>query len=327
VGRGIFPAAGILPGVLGRETLPRRCGYPLRFFNTIRIAHHHPIATLHARGTGRRESLPAQATGYVSGTQNQTTEDLPPDPARNDRPGALLQLAGGPDRNSAGDFIKRHRTAFKPFWRWKSRNRGRPPLPRNIRDLIRRMSKQNPTWGEERIANELSLKLGIRVAPGTVGKYLRASRPRGTTGKLRWSTFVRSHAKAAVACDFFVSVTATFRVLYVFVAMEIGSRRILHTSATAHPTADWTIQQFREFLAFDHPYRFVIHDRDGIFSQRLDIELESFGIHVLKTPARTPTANVLRKTDWHDSPRVSRLSYPGQRAAPQVDRQRVRMPL
>ena len=56
--------------------------------------------------------------------------------------------------------------------------------------------------------------------------------------------------------------------------MEIGSRRILHTNVTAHPTAEWTIQQFREFLAFDHPYRFVIHDRDGTFSPALDRELQ-----------------------------------------------------
>lgn len=79
--------------------------------------------------------------------------------------------------------------------------------------------------------------------------------------------------------------------MYVFVAMEIGSRRILHTNVTAHPTAEWTIQQFREFLAFDHPYRFVIHDRDGIFSPRLDAEFKSFGVRVLKTPVRAPKAN------------------------------------
>lgn len=73
--------------------------------------------------------------------------------------------------------------------------------------------------------------------------------------------------------------------------MEIGSRQILHTNVTARPTAEWTIQQFREFLAFDHPYRFVIHDRDGIFSPRLDQELKGFGLRVLKTPVRAPQAN------------------------------------
>lgn len=105
------------------------------------------------------------------------------------------------------------------------------------------------------------------------------------------TTFVHNHAQAIVACDFLVSVTATFRVLYVFVAMEIGSRRILHVNVTGHPTAEWTVQQVREFLAYDHPYRFVIHDRDTIFSAAVDSALKDFGVRALKTPVRTPTAN------------------------------------
>src|SRR5262249_29231065 len=107
----------------------------------------------------------------------------------------------------------------------------------------------------------------------------------------RWSTFVRNHATAIVACDFFVSITATFRIVYVFVAMEVGSRKIVHWNTTEHPTAEWTIQQFREFFAFDHPYRFLIHDRDSIFSHELDQELKGFGVRVLKTPRRAPQAN------------------------------------
>ena len=89
-----------------------------------------------------------------------------------------------------------------------------------------------------------------------------------------------------MACDFFVSITASFRILYVFVAIEIGSRQILHCNITAHPTAEWTIQQFREFLPFDHPYRFVLHDRDAIFTARLDEALEGFGVRALRTPVR-----------------------------------------
>jgi len=153
------------------------------------------------------------------------------------------------------------------------------------------MDRDNPTWGEERIANELLVKLGIQVSPRTVRKYLDMDPSRGRSTSQGWSTFVRNHAKMIIACDFFVSVTASFRVLYVFVAMEIGSRRILHCNVTEHPTAEWTIQQFREFLAFDHPYRFVVHDRDGIFSPRLDQELNGFGVRALKTPVRTPQAN------------------------------------
>jgi hypothetical protein len=70
-------------------------------------------------------------------------------------------------------------------------------------------------------------------------------------------TFVRNHAKAIVACDFFVVVTARIRVLYVLVIMELGRRRILHHNLTTHPTAEWTLQQFREALPGGHPYRFV----------------------------------------------------------------------
>jgi transposase InsO family protein len=190
-----------------------------------------------------------------------------------------------------GTFVKWHREAFRAFWRWKSRKRGRPSIPKNLRELARLMDRENPTWGEERIASELSLKLGIRISPATVRKYLQTDGPRGRAGDQRWSTFIRNHAYAIVACDFFLSVTASFRVLYVFVAMEIGSRRILHTNVTEHPTAEWTTQQLRECLAFDHPYHFVVHDRDTIFSSALDGALQGFGARALRTPVRTPTAN------------------------------------
>ena len=188
-------------------------------------------------------------------------------------------------------FIRWHRVGFRQLWRWKSRRRGRPALPKHMRELVREMASNNSSWGEERIADELSLKLGVLVSPRTVHKYLRCTGgPRGTSSQ-RWSTFVRNHAEAIVACDFFTVVTASFRVLYVFVAMEVGSRRLVHINVTAHPTAEWTLQQFRETLSGDHPYRFLIHDRDAIFSARLDYELTGFGVRVLKTPVRCPQAN------------------------------------
>jgi putative transposase len=90
------------------------------------------------------------------------------------------------------------------------------------------MAAENLTWGEERIADELWLKLQIRLSPRTVRKYIgKAPRPRGSDNQ-RWSTFIRNHANGIVACDFFVSVTLGFRILYTFVALEIGSRRLLH---------------------------------------------------------------------------------------------------
>jgi hypothetical protein len=117
-------------------------------------------------------------------------------------------------------LIRWHLKGFRLFWRWKSRPVGRPRLPKDLRTLIRQMAVENSTWGEERIANELKLKLGIRVSPRTVGKYLAQGPRRIPDPSQRWLTFVRNHAQAIVACDFLVVVTARFRILYVFVLMN-----------------------------------------------------------------------------------------------------------
>ena len=189
-------------------------------------------------------------------------------------------------------FIGWHRAGFRLFWRWKSRP-GRPPIPVELRRLIRAMALSNPSWGEERIANELLLKLGIRVSPRTVQKYMPSKPPGGPRDDQRWSTFVRNHAEAILACDFCVVVTATFRMLYVFVVIEHQSRRIVHCNVTTHPPAAWTLQQLREAIPSDHGYRFLIHDRDSIFSSQLDQSITRMGLQVLRTPYRSPKANSL----------------------------------
>jgi transposase InsO family protein len=192
-------------------------------------------------------------------------------------------------------LIRWHRQRFRVFWRWTSRP-GRPPIPADLQALMRRMARENPSWGQERIANELLLKFGLRVAPRTVRKYLPRShdcRPTPGVSSQRWRTFVRNHAQVIVACDFCVVVTATFRLLYVLVVMELTTRRILHVSVTAHPMAQWTLQQLRDAMPSNHTYRFLIHDRDTIFSQELDQYVRHLGLRVLKTPVRSPQANVL----------------------------------
>ena len=123
------------------------------------------------------------------------------------------------------------------------------------------MATENSLWGEERIANELRLKLGIRVSPRTVRKYM-PKRPLGRPrGDQRWATFLRNHGKAIIACDFLVAVTATFRLLYVFVLIHHGSRQLLHFNVTANPTAAWTPQQLREAIGFRWPS--ISHSRSG----------------------------------------------------------------
>jgi putative transposase len=185
-----------------------------------------------------------------------------------------------------------HRAGWSLFWRLRSRP-GRPPIPKELRILIRRMASENPLWGEERIANELLLKLGIRVSPRTVSKYLPKRPPVQPRGDQRWSTFLRNHATAILACDFFVAVTATFRVLYVFVVIEHGTRRLAHMNVTSHPSANWTLQQLREVVGDTDNHKYLIHDRDAIFAKRLDDSIRALGLEVLRSPISSPKANAI----------------------------------
>jgi len=192
-------------------------------------------------------------------------------------------------------LIAWHRKGFRLFWKLKSRA-GRPASPAELKALIRRMAVENVTWGEERIANELLLKLGIGVSPRTVRKYMprrTVDGPDGWRTDQRWMTFVRNHAESVVACDFFTVVTAMFKVLYVFVVVEHATRRIVHCNVTEHPTADWTLQQLREAIPADYSYRFLLRDRDAKFSSQLDESVRRLRLRVLKTPLRAPKANAI----------------------------------
>ena len=120
--------------------------------------------------------------------------------------------------------IKWHRQGFNCYWRWKSRagRVGRPRIDLEIRNLIRLMSHENPTWGVPRIQAELHL-LGYKVAESTVAKYRVTTRkPPSQT----WKSFLRNHANEIVAIDFFIVPTVTFNVLYGLVVLlhkETGS--------------------------------------------------------------------------------------------------------
>jgi putative transposase len=164
--------------------------------------------------------------------------------------------------------------------------------PSGLATRARGEARANRTWGEERIAAELLATLGIHVSPRTVRRYLPPRPdPRLRTGSQAWTTFVRNHARFVLACDFFVVVSATFRLVYVFVILDLGTRRIMHWNTTEHPTAAWTAQQFRMIVVGDEAHRYVIHDRDSIYSEGVDRTLAAMGLTVLRTPVRAPQAN------------------------------------
>src|SRR5262245_48446968 len=139
-----------------------------------------------------------------------------------------------------------HRAGFCLLWRLRSQAKslGRPRVDAELRSLIRRIVKENPSWGAPRIHGEL-LKLGFKVSERTVSRYLqRVSRPE--QARKLWGTFLRNYREVITAMDFFTVPTLTFRVLYCFFVIEHGRRRILHFNATEHPTGPWIVQQLGE---------------------------------------------------------------------------------
>ena len=185
--------------------------------------------------------------------------------------------------------IRWHRQGCKLYWRWKSRagKPGRPRIEREIRDLIRRMCRENPTWGAPRILSELLL-LGYDVAETTVGKYMvRLRKPPSQT----WRTFLDNHVPYIVACDFFTLPTATFRVLYVFIVLRHDRRQVVHFNVTTNPNAKWTAQQIVNAFPFDEAPRFLIRDRDGIYGKTLQDRVHAMGIEEIPTGPRSPWQN------------------------------------
>ena len=172
--------------------------------------------------------------------------------------------------------ISWHRKGFRLFWTWKVRygQPGRPPVSKEIRQLIRKMSRENPLWGAPRIHGEL-LKLGIDIGETSVGKYIvRKRKPPSQT----WRTFLENHVQTMVSIDFFTVPTIRFQVLYVFLVLAHDRRRIVHFNVTAHPTAEWTGQQLREAFPFEQVPRYLLRDRDRIFGGEFCKDVEAMGI-------------------------------------------------
>jgi transposase InsO family protein len=179
-----------------------------------------------------------------------------------------------------------HRKGFRLFWTWKTRHGrvGRPTVPRNVRDLIRRLSRENPLWGAPRTQGEL-LKLGIQIGETNVGKYMvRQRKPPPQT----WRTFLENRVKSLVSVDLFTVPTIRFQVLYVFLVLAHQRRRILHFGVTAHPTAEWTAQQLREAFPWDTAPRYLLRDRDRIFGDDFTRQVKEMGIQDVLAGPRSP---------------------------------------
>ena len=120
-------------------------------------------------------------------------------------------------------------------------------MPKEVRDLIRRISTANPLWGAPRIVGELA-KIGIDLPRSTVAKYMTRRRlPPSPT----WRAFLKNHVREIVATDFFVVPTVRNQVLFVFLVLAHHRRRVLHFNVTAHPTAEWTARASGQSISRD----------------------------------------------------------------------------
>ena len=193
--------------------------------------------------------------------------------------------------------LRWHRRLVTKKWTYPNRS-GRPPVDPTIAALIERMALENDTWGYQRIRGEL-LKLGYRVGASTIRRILKRRRlppaPLRSTDT-SWRRFLRAQASTMLAVDFFhVDCAVTLKRIYVFFALEVGSRYVHILGTTCHPTGAWTTQQARNLLMdLDDratAFRFLVRDRAGQFTTSFDAVLAGADIAAVKIPPRCPRAN------------------------------------
>ena len=153
--------------------------------------------------------------------------------------------------------VRWHRSAWRAYWRWKSRRRLRttPDSRRAAQQLIVRIATEHPRWGAVRIVGELRA-LGFEVSARTVSRYRRQALRRPPSQS--WRTFLRNHASSIWAADLFTVQTLTFRTLYVLIVIDHDRRRIRHWNVTEHPNAPWIWQQMIEATAWGQQPGFLI---------------------------------------------------------------------
>jgi transposase InsO family protein len=188
----------------------------------------------------------------------------------------------------AETVVRWHRKGFTAYWRWKSRSPGgRPRLAQEVRDLIRRMSLENPLWGATKMHGEL-LKLGIRVAQSTVSIYMvpRRGRPLQT-----WKTFIHNHAEGIASVDLFVVPTIAFQLLFACLVLGHKRRQLLWFAVTRNPTAEWLARQIAEAFPWDTAPRYLVRDNDRAFGAAYKARVRAMGIRDRPTSFHSPWQN------------------------------------
>ncbi len=192
-------------------------------------------------------------------------------------------------------LLRWHRQLVARRWTYKHRAPGRPPLESSLRSLIVRLARENPHWGYRRIVGELK-GLGITVSATSVRKVLlqEGLQPAPERSDSSWRVFLRAQAASMLACDFLTVETAFLQRIYVLFFISLATRRIEYIASASNPDGRWVTQQARNFvmqLGDEHPFRFLVHDRDTKFTHAFNEIFRTESIKVIRTPIQAPNAN------------------------------------
>jgi len=186
-------------------------------------------------------------------------------------------------------ILRWHRQGFRAYWRWKSGRRGgRPKIDVELRELIKRISKENLLWGAPRIHGELLL-LGYEVSETTVAKYMVTRQPNG--GGQNWKTFLENNKQGIVSMDFVIVPTIQFKLLYCLVIINHARRKIVHIAVTAIPTAAWVAQQLIEAFPWNEAPKYMVRDNDPVFNGIVRGRMRHIGIRDRPIAPRSPWQN------------------------------------
>jgi transposase len=192
-------------------------------------------------------------------------------------------------------LLRWHRELVARRWTYPHRRSGRPATAAEIRELVVRLARENPSWGYGRIQGEL-VGLGITLAASTVWTILKETgiEPSPRRQAPSWAEFLRAQAAGILECDFLTVDTLFLKRFYVLFFIELATRRVHLAGLTGNPDGRWVAQQARNLLMQlddeDARPRFLVRDRDSKFTRDFDEVFRSEGIRVIKAPVRAPKA-------------------------------------
>ncbi|MFE7046343.1 integrase core domain-containing protein, partial [Streptomyces atratus] len=195
-----------------------------------------------------------------------------------------------------GTLLARHRKLIARKWDCRGSRTGRPPTAAALKSLVLRLADENPRWGHRRIQGEPA-RLGHPIAASTVWEILHAAGidPAPRRSGPTWRDFLTAQAQGILAADFFPIDTARGKRLYAMAFIEHGTRKLHLTGVTAHPTAQWAVQQARNIAADlgerGAGPRFLLRDRDSKYTDAFDAVFTAEDTQVLLSAPRAPRMN------------------------------------